>query len=61
MNTSDIIYIGKDYLSGENREIDTLRVPIEGGFKPQRISGVGEILRMDLDANGKAIGDFLNK
>ena len=61
MNTSDIIYIGKDYLSGENREIDTLRIPIEGGFKPQRISGVGEILRMDLDANGKAIGEFLNK
>jgi hypothetical protein len=61
MNTSDIIYIGKDYLSGENREIDTLRIPIEGGFKPQRIGGVGEILRMDLEANGKAIGEFLNK
>ena len=61
MNTSDIIYIGKDYITEENRNIDTLRIPVEGGFKPQRISGIGEVLRVDLDANAKAIGEFLAK
>ena len=50
MDTSDIIYIGKDYLSKDNRNIATLRIPVEGAFEPQRISGVGEILRVDLEA-----------
>lgn len=59
MDTSDIIYIGKDYLSKNNRDIRTLRVPVDGEFEPQRISGVGEILRLDLEANRAVIDDFL--
>lgn len=61
MDTSDIIFIGKDYLTAENRNIETLRIPVDGAFKPQRISGVGEILRVDLEANSEAIGEFLEK
>jgi polyisoprenyl-teichoic acid--peptidoglycan teichoic acid transferase len=59
MNTSDIIYIGKDYLSKDNRDIKTFRVPVEGAFEPERVSGVGEVLRLDLDATKEAIADFL--
>jgi LCP family protein required for cell wall assembly len=59
MDTSDIIYIGKDYLSKTNRDIRTLRVPVDGEFEPQRISGVGEVLRLDLEANKAVIDDFL--
>ncbi|MCQ6274377.1 LCP family protein [Bacillus sp. V3B] len=59
MDTSDIIYIGKDYLSKNNRDISTLRVPIDGEFEPQRISHIGEVLRLDLGAHKEAIGDFL--
>ncbi len=61
MNTSDIIYIGKDYLSENNRNIETLRIPVDGEYEPQKISGVGEILRVDLKANSQAIGTFLEK
>ena len=61
MNTSDIIYIGKDYLSKDNRNIDTFRIPVEGEFEPQRISGIGEVLRVDIDANTEAVGEFLAK
>lgn len=59
MNSSDIIYIGKDYLSKDNRNIGTLRIPIDGEYEPQRISGIGEVLRVDLTANKKAIREFL--
>jgi polyisoprenyl-teichoic acid--peptidoglycan teichoic acid transferase len=61
MNTSDIIYIGKDYLTKNNRDIDTFRIPVEGEFKPQRISGIGEVLRVNIEANTKAVGEFLAK
>ena len=61
MDTSDIIYIGKDYLSKDNRNIDTFRIPVEGEFEPQRISGIGEVLRVDIDANTEAVGEFLAK
>ena len=61
MNTSDIIYIGKDYLSKDNRKIDTFRIPVEGEFEPQRIEGIGEVLRVDIDANTEAVGEFLAK
>ena len=61
MNTSDIIYIGKDYISKDNRNIDTFRIPVEGEFEPQRISGIGEVLRVDIDANTEAVGEFLAK
>jgi polyisoprenyl-teichoic acid--peptidoglycan teichoic acid transferase len=61
MDTLDIIYIGKDYLSKDNREIDTMRIPIEGGFRPERINGIGEVLRMNLPANVEAVEAFLEK
>ena len=61
MNTSDIIYIGKDYITKNNRNIDTFRIPVEGKFKPQRISGIGEVLRVDIDGNTEAVGEFLAK
>lgn len=61
MNTSDIIYIGKDYISKDNRDIDTLRVPIDGGFAPERINGIGEVLSIDTTANTEAIDEFLAK
>jgi len=61
MGSSDIIYIGKDYLSKDNRNIGTFRIPVEGEFEPQRIDGVGEILRVDIEANTAAIAEFLRK
>ena len=61
METSDIIYIGKDYLSKDNRNIATFRIPVEGAFRPQRINGIGEVLRVDLEANSEAVAEFLTK
>lgn len=61
MNATDIMYIGKDYLSKDNRNINTLRIPVDGAFEPQDISGVGEVLRVDLEENSAAMEEFLAK
>nr|WP_295971193.1 LCP family protein [uncultured Bacillus sp.] len=61
LDTSDLIYIGKDYLSKENREIATLRIPVDGGFEPDEVPQVGEILRVDFEENAEAIEEFLNQ
>lgn len=61
LEPSDFIYIGKDYFVSSNREIDTLRIPVEGKFYPQRISGVGEVLQADLEANAQAAEEFLKQ
>lgn len=61
MNTSDIIYMGKDFLTRDSLPIETLRIPVDGEYEPQRIGGVGEVLRVDLEANSEAIETFLEK
>ncbi len=61
LNTTDIIYIGKDYLDSDNRNITTFRIPVDGEFEPQRIPGIGEVLRVDLEANSKAAAEFLKQ
>jgi len=61
MDTSDIIYIGKDYLSKDNRNINTFRIPVDGMFETDRISGIGEVLILDSEANADALGEFLAK
>lgn len=33
MNTGDILYIGKDFVSKDNRNVETLRVPVDGTFE----------------------------
>lgn len=61
LDTADMLYIGKDYLAKDNREIATLRIPVDGGFEPQRISGIGEVLRIDLEVNREAAREFLQQ
>lgn len=60
MNTADIMYIGKDFLSKENRNIDTLRIPVDGAWNDATIHGAS-VLSIDLEKNKAAIHDFLTK
>ncbi|MFY2157385.1 LCP family protein [Cytobacillus firmus] len=60
MNTGDILYIGKDFLSKDNRNVETLRVPVDGTFENERINGA-EVLGIDKEANKAAIHEFLSK
>lgn len=61
MDTTDILYIGKDFISKKNRNIETLRVPVDGSYNNQRINGVGAVLAIDLEQNKQAIYEFLAK
>ncbi|HWJ79389.1 MAG TPA: LCP family protein [Niallia sp.] len=58
MDTGDILYIGKDLLTKKNKEIETLRVPIDGSFEDMRVNGAA-VLSVDLEANKAAIKEFL--
>ncbi|KAB2337161.1 LytR family transcriptional regulator [Cytobacillus depressus] len=61
MDTADILYIGKDFISKSMSDIDTLRVPIDGSYENQRINGAGAVLAINLEKNKQAIQEFLEK
>ena len=60
LNITDLIYIGKDYLGSDNRNITTFRTPVDGEFEPQRIPGIGEVLKSDLWRIQKLPRNFSN-
>ena len=61
MDTGDILFIGKGFLSKDSRNIETMRIPVADSFENQRISGAGAVLAIDLEENRQAIQEFLAK
>jgi polyisoprenyl-teichoic acid--peptidoglycan teichoic acid transferase len=61
MDTGDILYMGKSLLSKEGRQIETLRVPVEGSFWDEETPGGADVLGVDLEKNRQAISEFLSK
>ncbi len=61
MDTGDILFMGKNLLMNKNRTIETLRIPVDHSFDNDRISGIGDVLTIDLEANKAAIDEFLGK
>lgn len=59
MDTGDILYIGKDFLAKKNRDIETLRIPVDGSWKNARIHGAS-VLTIDFEKNKQAIHEFLS-
>lgn len=60
MSTGDILYIGKDFLSSENRHIDTLTIPIDGSWE-NTIVEQKDVLSIDLEQNKKVLHEFLGE
>jgi anionic cell wall polymer biosynthesis LytR-Cps2A-Psr (LCP) family protein len=60
MDTGDILYIGKDFVSKDSRNVETLRIPVDGTFENQRINGAA-VLAINLEENKAAIHEFLSK
>lgn len=60
MNTGDILYIGKDFLSSENRQIDTLTIPVDGSWE-NMIVEQKDVLSVDLEKNKQALHEFLGE
>lgn len=61
MKTMTMLFMGKDFLGKENRDIETLRIPVDGSFENQQVSGSGSVLAVDLEKNRAALKEFLNK
>ncbi|MBT2694375.1 LCP family protein [Bacillus sp. ISL-55] len=61
MDTGDILFMGKGLISKDNRNIETMRIPVEGSFENQRVSGAGAVLAIDFEENSTALQNFLTK
>lgn len=60
MSTGDILYIGKDFLSKDNRKIDTLRIPVDGSWDDAPVNGAS-VLSIDLEENKAALVEFFSE
>ncbi|MCM3572485.1 LCP family protein [Mesobacillus subterraneus] len=59
VDTPTLLTIGKDILTNETGDIQTLRLPEDGSFENETYEGVGEVLEVDLDFNREALEEFL--
>lgn len=57
MKTTDILFIGKNFLMKNDRQIESLRIPIDGSWKDQKINGA-DVLQIDFEENKLAIYEF---
>ncbi|MFE8700285.1 LCP family protein [Cytobacillus sp. FJAT-54145] len=60
MDAGDMLYIGKDYLSKNNRDIETMRIPVDGAWENARMNGAS-VLLIDTEKNKAAINEFLGR
>ncbi|MEH7514994.1 LCP family protein [Gottfriedia acidiceleris] len=61
MSTMDLLKIGSDYIvKGKDKDVETLRFPIDGAFTPKRYEKSGEVLELDVEKNKEALQLFLN-
>lgn len=61
LNTTNILFMGKDFLSGDRGNIPTLRIPVDGSFENRRIEGVGAVLWIDEEVNKTALHEFIKQ
>ncbi|WP_040204482.1 LCP family protein [Neobacillus jeddahensis] len=61
MDTSDTLFMAKDFLSNDRGEIEALRIPIEDSFTEPRIKGEGAVLSIDVEKNKQALHEFITK
>lgn len=61
MDTGDILFMAKDYFAKGRENIKTFRIPIDNGYKDERISGEGAVLDIDLEMNREAFHEFLTQ
>ena len=60
MDTTDILFMAKDYLTKKQGNVATIRIPVENSFTEPRISGEGDVLAIDLEKNKQALDQFLS-
>jgi polyisoprenyl-teichoic acid--peptidoglycan teichoic acid transferase len=61
IKTSTLLSMGKEIMTNESGDIQTLRLPEEGSFQNKRYEGIGDVLEVDLKQNKIALNKFLGK
>jgi anionic cell wall polymer biosynthesis LytR-Cps2A-Psr (LCP) family protein len=61
IKTSTLLAMGKDIMTNDSGDIQTLRLPEEGSFQNKRYEGIGDVLEIDLKQNKIALNKFLGK
>ncbi|MDQ0198130.1 LCP family protein [Neobacillus ginsengisoli] len=61
MDTTDMLFMAKDFFSKNRGNVETLRIPIDNSFTDQRIKGEGAVLDINLEKNKEAFLQFISK
>ncbi len=59
METTRMLSVGKDFVFKKAEDIESLRIPVEGGFTETRVSHAGAVLQLDMEKNRQALKEFL--
>ena len=60
VDTKIMLIIGKDFVTGQAKKIQTLRIPLNNTFENQRYDNIGQVLSIDLNKNKEALQKFLS-
>jgi len=61
MDTSDALFMAKDFLSDKRGSIETFRIPVENSFTEPKIKGEGSVLDLDVEKNKEALHQFITQ
>jgi polyisoprenyl-teichoic acid--peptidoglycan teichoic acid transferase len=61
IKTSNLLVMGKDFISGNRADVKTFRIPVQGTYEDRRIDGKGLVLWIDEEANKKAFHEFIQQ
>ncbi|MEH7116403.1 LCP family protein [Neobacillus vireti] len=61
MDTSDMLFMAKDFFSDKRGTLQTLRIPIDNSFTEPRIKGEGAVLDIDVEKNKQALHQFITQ
>lgn len=61
MDTTDILFMAKDFLTKDEGSLKTLRIPVDNSFTEPRIYGEGSVLKIDVEKNREALHQFISQ
>jgi polyisoprenyl-teichoic acid--peptidoglycan teichoic acid transferase len=61
MNKSDMLFMGKDFISDKRGNVETMRIPVQGAFEETNVKGEGDILDLNIEKNKQALHQFITK
>ncbi|OAS82625.1 MULTISPECIES: LCP family protein [Metabacillus] len=59
IETTTLFTIGKDFVTNNKGDLETLRIPENGSFQNIRYEDIGEVLEVDFQQNKEAIKKFI--